>query len=154
MIRGTKEYLFFLLVMIVSYIAGILPYLASPQIPVWVTLIFTTILGALYLGIIYNARCYKSSCNSVNSDKEDFLFELTPAKICDGGSYMSSTGWRKKFCDEFMSTEKGQKEYTMYNCGAGTKGRPLNNLKDFPNISGPNFTNEACDDNNLKLKPL
>ena len=148
MVTGRKEILYFILIIFTTYLAGAISLLLSYKLQPYYTLIITSVLASLYLMLIYSGhRC--SDCNN----NENFLFELTPAKICDGGSYMNSSGWRKKFCDEFMSTDKGAAEYTMYNSCPGCTGRPINNTEFNGNI-GPGWKNEKCTDKYTKLKPL
>jgi hypothetical protein len=137
MVTGRKEILYFILIIFTTYLAGSIPLLLSYKLEPYYTLIITSVLMSLYLMLIYSGnRC--AGCD----DQENFLFELTPAKICDGGAYMNSTGWKKEFCDKFMSTEEGQKEYVMYNSCPGN------------GINGPGYTWEKCTGKYKKLKPL
>jgi hypothetical protein len=58
-----------------------------------------------------------STCDS----KENFFFELTPQKQCDGGPYMySSNPAKKALCSKFS-----QSDLDRYECGRGYVGRPV-----------------------------
>jgi hypothetical protein len=54
--------------------------------------------------------------------KDNFLFEVTPEKRCDGGSYMySSDPELQKLCGQFSN-----KDLSNYECSHGYTGRPIN----------------------------
>jgi len=72
--------------------------------------------GALVFGIILFGLMYV-----VNTNIDNFHFELTPIKKCQGGPYMySSDPERQKLCAHFSP-----KEYCQYNCGRGFVGAPV-----------------------------
>jgi len=53
--------------------------------------------------------------------KDNFHFEVTPEKLCDGGPYMySSNPEIKKLCDSFSN-----EDLAKYSCCPGFHGRPV-----------------------------
>ena len=58
--------------------------------------------------------------------KDNFLFEVTPEKRCDGGPYMySSNPELQKLCGEFS-----QNDLNRFECSNGYIGRPISR-KDY-----------------------
>jgi len=147
MVTGRKEIIFFVLLIFIMYFTGMIPLLLNSingKLNPYYVLIVTCVLSSLYLMLIYSG-------NNMSSQRDDFLFELTPAKICDGGAYMATSGWRRDFCNNFMNTEEGQKQYSMYNSSGGFVGRPLNNKK-FNGNRGAGWGEGNCKPD--KLLPL
>jgi len=80
----------------------------------------------------------------VNSQRDDFHFDVTMAKKCEGYPYMTQNGKQHEECKKFMETEQGRREYMRYNCRGGQyNGRPLY-LYTTP-MSNKNWKNEMCD---------
>lgn len=147
MVTGRKEIIFFVLLIFIMYFSGMIPLLLhsiNDKLNPYYVLIVTCVLFSLYLMLIYSG-------NNFSSQKDDFLFELTPAKICDGGAYMATSGWRRDFCNKYMNTKEGQKDYSMFNSSGGFVGRPLNNKK-FNGYNGPGYKEGDC--KTEKLLPL
>ena len=72
--------------------------------------------GSVVFGLILFGLMYV-----VNTNIDNFHFELTPIKKCQGGPYMySSDPERQKLCSHF-----NKKEYCQYNCGRGFIGAPV-----------------------------
>lgn len=77
------------------------------------------LICTLALYYIYDNICKKSIDN--------FTFEVTPAKRCEGWPYMTQSGPYKEYCDKLMSSEEGRKEFVSMNCCSGMfNGRPKN----------------------------
>ena len=77
--------------------------------------------------------------------KDSFTFELTSAKKCDGGAYMTQTGPNHEFCKKLLSTQEGRDKYDMFNCSTGEfTGRPLN-FGNLTSLSDSNWENTSCD---------
>ena len=76
--------------------------------------------------------------------KDDFHFELTPQKYCDGGEYLySSDPERKQFCSQFS-----KEDLARYSCGPGYGGgRPVwrEGAGNQPPESDANWKNTRCD---------
>jgi hypothetical protein len=64
--------------------------------------------------------------------KDNFLFEVTPEKLCDGGPYMySSDPYRKELCSKFSN-----KDLNRFECSNGFIGRPVDRTDYGPLIPG------------------
>jgi len=60
-------------------------------------------------------------CYFTKDMKDNFHFELTPEKYCDGGSYMRSSSPEKQaLCSKFSATDLAR-----YDCPNGFIGRPI-----------------------------
>lgn len=71
--------------------------------------------------------------------KDNFFFQLTPEKQCDGGPYMySSNPEKQKLCAQFSA-----KDLSRYSCGGGEfHGRPV--WYDYTAESNANWKNDRC----------
>ena len=66
---------------------------------------------------------------------ENFNFQVSPEKLCDGGPYMwSSDPERQKMCSQFS-----QQDLNNFECSNGYVGRPVLQPEYIPNI--PAVTN-------------
>ena len=72
---------------------------------------------------------------------ENFHFELTPEKRCDGGQYMySSDPARQALCSQFSAAD-----LSRYECGPGYIGRPIwRGGAGNGTLSNANWKNESC----------
>jgi len=101
-----------------------------------------SLLVAIVLAIVYyTTKVYESACNK---SSDSFHFEVTKAKQCQGGPYMHQSGETHEMCKEFMSTQEGQDQYCMYNCGLhGFNGRPVH--FEYTPLSDSNWNNTTCE---------
>ena len=80
--------------------------------------------------------------NYITKDiKDNFHFELTPEKHCDGGSYMwSSDPEKAALCSKFSKADLGR-----YDCPTGFIGRPIwrQGAGNIP-LSDDNWQNTTC----------
>tara|TARA_B110000008_G_C16868759_1_gene523915 strand:+ start:288 stop:674 length:387 start_codon:yes stop_codon:yes gene_type:complete len=95
-----------------------------------VAVILTMMLSALYI------------LGKVNQD--NFRFEVTNAKRCEGGPYMTQSGPDHDMCKKLLSTPKGQNKYDMFNCSGEYNGRPLN-FGPLTPLSNDKWENTSCD---------
>jgi len=96
-----------------------------------VSLVATAALFGIYKG------------TGVNVQKDNFHFDLTLAKKCEGYPYMTQGGPQHEECKKYMETEQGKLNYMRYNCRGGLyNGRPLY-LYTTP-MSNANWQNEMC----------
>jgi hypothetical protein len=96
-------------------------------------LIFT---GLLALGVKHDM-----------TQKDSFLFEVTPEKRCDMGPYMYSDNPEKqKFCSQFSPEDMAQ-----YECSTGFHGRPVHMIVDN-STSDDNWQNHLCDKGQLNYQ--
>ena len=52
--------------------------------------------------------------------------QITTAKLCGGGAYMTDGGPNEQICKTMRSTKEGREEISRYNCGGGGyNGRPV-----------------------------
>jgi hypothetical protein len=91
------------------------------------------LFGLLLSGIIFLLRKYQT--------KDNFFFELTPEKHCEGGSYMySSSPEKQKFCSQFTP-----KDIKYYSCTKGFHGAPVH--WERTDMSDSKWENKMCDGN-------
>jgi hypothetical protein len=78
---------------------------------------------------------------NVQNLNENFHFELTPEKRCDGGEYMrSSDPARQALCSQFSAAD-----LSRYECGPGYIGRPIwRGGAGNGTLSNANWKNESC----------
>lgn len=77
---------------------------------------------------------------------DNFHFEVTPAKKCEGYPYMQSSDPELlNFCTNLLSTPEGVDKYDAVNCcgGCGYVGRPLAMFEYTPE-SNDKWENERC----------
>ena len=74
---------------------------------------------------------------------ENFTFELTPEKKCDGGPYMyTSDPERQKLCSQFS-----KKDLALYQCCNGYHGRPAwKGMATNGTLSDSSWKNPSCRD--------
>lgn len=80
--------------------------------------------------------------NLLNLSKDDFLFELTPEKHCEGGPYMwSSSPEKQKFCSQFSKDDMAR-----YECPNGFVGAPIwrGGVGNQPPESNDQWKNTRC----------
>ena len=136
---NSKEIIFFVLVFIAIIVSDMIsgrvmektPKNIKVLVPLGVALLLTLVLAILYiLGKV---------------SKDGFSFELTSAKKCDGGPYMTQSGPNHEFCTKLLSTQEGRDKYDMFNCATGEfHGRPLN-FGPLTPLSNSNWENTSCD---------
>lgn len=76
------------------------------------------------------------------NSKDNFHFELTPEKHCDGGPYMYSSNPEKQaLCSKFSKAD-----LSRYNCPVGFHGRPIwrEGAGNQPPESNDNWQNTRC----------
>lgn len=133
----SKEIIFFILIFIILLLSDIISNKITAKLPkseiiihFVVALLFTLILGILYI------------FGKVNQD--NFRFEVTPAKRCEGGAYMTQSGPDHEMCKNLLNTPKGQNKYDMFNCSGEYNGRPLN-FGPLTTLSNDKWENTSCD---------
>lgn len=95
-----------------------------------ITLITTVLIGGLAFGLL-------------PKQLDKFHFEVTPAKTCDGGLYMTQGAPQQKYCEKLLSTPQGRKQYYEVNCPGGLySGRPLH-MERTP-MSDSQWENQMC----------
>lgn len=127
-----KKIIFYILVFLLFYIFVKGSGYISMFIPIPNDIII------LLLGIVFTSLIYL--LNKMNDTKDNFHFELTPQKKCDGGNYMyTSDPEKQKLCSSFTP-----EELSMYQCPNGAfHGRPV--WWNRTNESNANWQNTMCD---------
>jgi hypothetical protein len=119
---------FVLLIILLVIIMGPLSYFAN--VPIMNGLKALIIFGVFML------------YNYLTKDiKDNFHFELTPEKRCDGGPYMwSSSPEKQALCSKFS-----KEQLARYECPAGFIGRPIwrEGAGNIP-LSDDNWQNTTC----------
>lgn len=76
-----------------------------------------TLFGLIFTGLSY--LLINSDLNK--TQKDNFHFQLTPEKNCDGGAYMyTSNPIKQKLCNSFPPSDLAK-----YSCCPGQHGRPV-----------------------------
>ena len=89
---------------------------------------------------------------ALETSKDNFIFQLTPEKKCDGGPYMySSDPERKELCSKFS-----EQDLSKYECPAGLyHGRPVWwNGATNGTLSNADWKNDTCNQDNIELQVL
>lgn len=90
------------------------------------------LLGILFTGVIYLLK-------GMSDIKDNFHFELTPEKKCDGGPYMyTSDPEKQKLCSQFT-----KQQLSEYSCPPGFHGRPV--WWERSDESNADWANTMCD---------
>lgn len=99
--------------------------------------IIILLFAILFTGLIYALNIINSKDN-----KDNFHFELTPEKHCEGGAYMHSSASpeQKKFCSRFTEAQKNE-----FSCNPGFHGRPVH--WERTDMSDSKWENKMCDGN-------
>lgn len=82
---------------------------------------------------------------------DNFHFEVTPSKTCQGGKYMVSSAdpEQKAYCNKLFSTPEGLAEYSKYNCTTpGFNGAPLH--FEYTSLSDDKWENQSCKNRSLQ----
>ena len=105
-------------------------------------------VSLVIFGIVYGIiQAQPAKAEEVKADgnvqnlNENFHFELTPEKRCDGGEYMrSSDPARQALCSQFSAAD-----LSRYECGPGYIGRPIwRGGAGNGTLSNANWKNESC----------
>jgi hypothetical protein len=137
---STKEIIFFLLIFVMIILSGSLTEIIHGNKPNnLLTLTGISVVSTLILYIIFK----------ISPKKEDFHFEVTPEKTCDGGAYLHQSN---KMCQKLWNTPEGRRDLANYNCINGYcngsqglyNGRPLN-MGYRQDLSNDKWENELAD---------
>ena len=136
-----KEIIFYILVFLLFYVFA----KSSLYFAGWVKInndLSILIMSVVFTGIIFLLHHF--------DNKDNFHFELTPEKHCEGGAYMlsSASPEKKKFCAQFTNEEK-----KYFSCPNGFDGRPVH--WERTSMSNDQWRNEMCntDFNDYKEDP-
>lgn len=142
MFLTTKEYVFFGLIFAVLFFFSKAALYMGPKMRLGNTfsLFVMSFLGSLLLLLIFKA-------GNITNSSENFHFQVTPEKLCQGGPYMISSAPKEvqDYCYKLWSTPEGRCDYAKFNCtGPGYVGRPLH-FERTP-MSNDMWQNSMCDD--------
>jgi len=128
-----KQIIFYILVFFIFFIIAKASLYLSPILKINQDI--SLLIGALILtGIIF-------LLDKFDYTKDDFFFQVTPQKQCDGGPYMySSNPEKQKLCSKFSKQELAQ-----YSCPSGFDGRPVHWRRN--DMSDSHWNNTMCDGN-------
>ena len=120
---STKEIIFFLLIFVMIILSGSLTDIIHDKLntPAFLTHVCISFVISILLYVIFK----------LSKNTENFEFELTPEKTCDGGAYLHQSN---KMCQKLWNTPEGRRDLANYNCINGYcngsqglyNGRPLN----------------------------
>jgi hypothetical protein len=128
-----KQIIFYILVFFIFFIIAKASLYLSPILKINQDI--SLLIGALILtGIIF-------LLDKFDYTKDDFFFQVTPEKQCDGGPYMySSNPEKQKLCSKFSKQDLAQ-----YSCPSGFYGRPVHWQRN--DMSDSHWNNTMCDGN-------
>ena len=100
-------------------------------------------IGLLLAFAIISASILAAVCHNMKCG-ENFLFEVSKPKLCEGGPYMrQGKPELDKYCSELLSTKQGTREYEQMNCTCpGFVGRPVTFNR--TTMSNALWENEMC----------
>jgi hypothetical protein len=102
-----------------------------------------TLFGLIFTGLSY--LLINSDLNK--TQKDNFHFQLTPEKNCDGGAYMyTSNPIKQKLCNSFSPSDLAK-----YECCPGQHGRPIWWARS--DESNADWANTMCDSGLDDFKP-
>ena len=140
---NSKEIIFFVLVFLAIVLSDMISSRLMEKMPK--TKIFAPMIVALFVTLVLVTLYILGKVS-----QDNFHFEVTPYKKCDGGAYMTQSGPNQEFCKKLLSTQEGQDKYNMFNCGTGDyHGRPLN-FGPFTPLSNDQWENTSCDKPNTR----
>jgi hypothetical protein len=111
------------------------------------------IIGVSTLVVLFAIAGYIKGSKLFN---ENFHFQLSPGKSCQGGAYMNQgDSPRAKMCRSMMMTPEGQEDINRYKCNKGFIGMPKGTGVhgfNFSPDSNSNWKNERCMNNNQDIE--
>lgn len=135
---NSREIIFFVLVFVAIVLSDMISTRVMEKMPktkVFVPLLVALILTMVLVGLYILGKVAQ----------DNFRFEVTDVKKCDGGAYMTQSGPNHEMCKTLLSTQEGQDKYNMFNCGGGEfHGRPLN-FGPLTPLSNSNWENTSCE---------
>jgi hypothetical protein len=144
MFLSPKEILFFVLAFVVLFCTGKGVQISYTKLSP-LALLVLSLSGAVLLLLVYKfgniARC----------QADNFYFQVTPAKMCQGFPYMQTSDPELyNFCSKMLSTPNGVNAYDMVNCSTpGFVGRPVH--FQYTPESDANWSNQRCNPPHLGL---
>jgi len=122
-----------LLILLLFYFFWLFPRISDENIDGKFLKVGLTFLTIVIFQIILDA--------TKKFSKDNFMFQLTPEKKCDGGPYMySSDPARQALCSKFS-----EKDLLRYDCPVGYHGRPVWwDGATNGTLSNDNWQNDTC----------
>ena len=122
---SAKEIIYFVLVFVMILISAFAGSILGPKLRLKPTaaVLLSTLLTVLFLALVFKFTkvCEISDGFSLSSGG----FQVTPAKLCGAGPYMTSTGPYHEMCKKMWSSPEGRAYIGEYNCLNGTCGPGL-----------------------------
>lgn len=125
-----KQVIFYVVIFLLFFILSRASIFLSNSFKFNVDLILL-VASLVFVGLIMLSK------KMLLDNKDNFFFELTPEKHCSGGSYMSSSPEKRKFCSQFTPEQLSQ-----YECGTGFIGAPVH--WERTDMSDCNWQNPMC----------
>lgn len=147
MFLSGKEMIFFVLTFAVIFFFSNGALYMGPRMKTVKTLslFIMSLFGALSLMLVYKFAKIPT-CQADN-----FRFEVTGPKLCEGGPYMWSSAPQEiqDYCNNLVSTPEGRSAYDQVNCGVGFHGRPVHWQRST--MSNDDWENEMCDHKEVNM---
>jgi hypothetical protein len=113
MFANKNEIIYYILILLLFFV------IARGSVYIGESLKLGQDIGLILGSLLFTGLIYLLKNNYLN--KDNFYFELTPEKKCDGGPYMySSDPERQKLCSQFSP-----EDLANYQCNPGFHGRPV-----------------------------
>ena len=142
--ESIKEIFFFILIFVTFVITTHGTIIISNQLKI--NVLTASILSGIIQVILILALFYLLKFNNHSSVDGYKLLEISPHKLCKGGSYMNNgTSVKSNFCKKYMNSECGQKMLNKYTCPLGNMGMQRREFEYSP-LSDSNYENAACKD--------
>lgn len=126
MFLSTKEIIFFVLIFVITFLASNTSSIVNKQYqPSKIT--HTVYLLGLSLAVaVILMLVYKFAKIPNCSQKDNFHFQVTPPKMCEGGPYMYSSAPQElqDYCNDLLATPEGRRELASVSCPNGYVGSP------------------------------
>jgi hypothetical protein len=133
---NSKELIFFSLVFIIMLLSVLLSKSLDVKYYIPATIVMVMGFTLVLMGVYWKGNLCE--------EPENFTFEVTPAKLCQGGEYMHQSNPRREKCENLLSTPEGRKEYAEYDClNPALIGRPVH--FEYTPLSNDMWQNERCE---------
>lgn len=126
MFLSTKEIIFFILIFVVTFLASNTSVMVINKYQTSKMTHTLYLLGLSLTIVVVLMLVYKFAKIPNCNQKDGFQFQVTPAKMCEGGPYMYSSAPQElqDYCNNLLSTPEGRYQLASVSCPNGYVGSP------------------------------